>query len=98
MVVTVLTNDVLTFSPSGELLRTEHTVDAGNDGLAIRADGTKYVCSVRQGTVSRIRPGQTAEVIASGIPNAASMVHDPKRNRLVIPMNNWNAITFVDRD
>jgi len=30
--------------------------------------------------------------------NAASMVHEPKRNRLVIPMNNWNAITFVDLD
>ena len=48
--------------------------------------------------MSRIRPGQTAEVIASGMLNAASMVHEPKRNRLVIPMNNWNAITFVDLD
>jgi DNA-binding beta-propeller fold protein YncE len=96
VVVTVLSNDVLTFSPTGQLIRTEQAVDPGNDGLAIVADGTKYVCSVRHGTVSRIRPGQPAEIIASGIPSAASMVHDPKRNRLVIPMNNWNAITIVD--
>ena len=98
VVVTVLSNDVLTFSPTGQLIRTEQAVDPGNDGLAIVADGTKYVCSVRHGTVSRIRPGQPAEIIASGIPSAASMVHDPKRNRLVIPMNNWNAITIVDLD
>jgi DNA-binding beta-propeller fold protein YncE len=98
VVVTILSNDVLTFSPAGQLIRTEQAVDSGNDGLAIVADGTKYVCSVRHGTVSRIRPGQPAEIIASGIPSAASMVHDPKRNRLVIPMNNWNAITIVDLD
>ena len=98
VVVTVGSNDVLTFSPAGQLIRTEQTVDPGNDGLAILEDGTKYVSSVRQGTVSRIRPGQPAEVVASGIPSAASMVHDPKRNRLVIPMNNWNAVTFVDLD
>jgi hypothetical protein len=86
----------LTFSPAGKLLSTEQAVDAGNDGLAILPDGTKYVSSVRQGTVSRIRPGQKAELIASGIPSAASMTYDPKRNRLVIPMNDWNAITIVD--
>ena len=61
-----------------------------------RIYGTKYVSSVRQGTVSRIRPGQKAEIVASGIPSAASMTYDSKRNRLVIPMNDWNAITIVD--
>ncbi len=59
-------------------------------------DGTKYVSSVRQGTVARIRPGQKAETIAEGIPTAASMTYDSKRNRLVIPMNDWNAITIVE--
>ncbi len=98
VVVTVGSGDVLTFSPAGELIRTEQTVDSGNDGLAILDNGTKHVTSVRQGTVSRIRPCQSAEVVASDIPSAASMVHDPKRNRLVIPMNNWNAIMFVDLD
>jgi sugar lactone lactonase YvrE len=98
VVVNIGTNDVLTFSPSGQLANTEHAVDPGNDGLVILGDGTKYVSSVRQGTVSRIRPGQPAEIVASGIPSAASMAYDSKRNRLLIPMNNWNAITFVDLD
>lgn len=96
VVVNIGTNDVLTFSPDGKLLETEHAVDAGNDGLVILPDGTKYVSSVRQGTVSRIRPGQKAEIVASGIPTAASMAYDSKRNRLLIPMNDWNAIAIVD--
>jgi len=98
VVVNIGSSDVLTFSPAGQLVRTEQSTDAGNDGLAILPDGTKYVSSVRQGTVARIRPGRPAEVVASGIPSAASMTYDPKRNRLIIPMNDWNAITFVDLD
>jgi sugar lactone lactonase YvrE len=98
VVVNIGSKDVLTFSPSGALLETEQSIDGGNDGLAILPDGTKYVSSVRQGTVARIRPGQKAEFVASGIPSAASMTYDPKRNRLVIPMNDWNAITFVELD
>ena len=47
---------VLTFSPAGKLLKTEHAAQAGNDGLVIMRDGTKYVSSVRFGGVSRIRP------------------------------------------
>ena len=96
VVVNIGSNDVLTFSPDGKLLATEQAIDAGNDGLVIVPDGTKYVSSVRQGTVSRIRPGQKAEIMASGIPSAASMTYDSKRNRLVIPMNDWNAITIVE--
>ena len=96
VVVNIGTSDVLTFSPAGQLLTTEQSTDAGNDGIVVLPDGTKYVSSVRQGTVARIRPGQKAEQIASGIPSAASMTYDSKRNRLVIPMNDWNAITIVD--
>jgi sugar lactone lactonase YvrE len=96
VVVNIGSSDVLTFSPAGQLLTTEQSTDAGNDGIAVLSDGTKYVSSVRQGTVARIRPGQKAEVVATGIPSAASMTYDPKRNRLVIPMNDWNAITIVD--
>lgn len=96
VVVNIGTNDVLTFSTDGRLLGTEKSVDAGNDGIVVMPDGTKYVSSVRAGTVSRIRPGQAAELIASGIPSAASMTYDPKRNRLAIPMNDWNAITFLE--
>ena len=96
VVVNIGSNDVHTFTPDGTLVTTEQAVDPGNDGIVVTADGTKYVSSVRQGTVSRIRPGQKAEIVASGIPSAASMTYDSKRNRLVIPMNDWNAIAIVE--
>jgi sugar lactone lactonase YvrE len=96
VVINIGTSDILTFSPAGQLILTEQSTDPGNDGLAILPDGTKYVSSVRLGTVARIRPGQKPELIASGIPTPASMAYDSKRNRLVIPMNDWNAITFVE--
>ena len=95
VVINIGSADVLTFSPSGQLVSTEQSTDPRNDGLVILPDGTKYVSSVRQGTVARIRPGQKAELIASGIPSAASMTYDPKRNRLVIPMNDNNALAFI---
>ncbi len=98
VVVNIGDNAVMTFSPDGELLATEHAVDGGNDGLVILEDGTKYVSSVRAGTVSRIPPGGEAEIIAYGIPSAASMAYDSQRNRLLIPMNDWNAISLVELD
>lgn len=96
VVVNIGSADILTFSPTGELLRTEQSLDPGNDGLVVLDDGTKYVSSVRQGTVARIRPGRQAELVASGIPSAASMCYDATRDRLIIPMNNWFALAFVD--
>ena len=96
VVVNIGNNEVQTYSTDGKLLSTENAVDPGNDGIVVTADGTKYVSSVRQGTVSRIRPGQKAEIVASGIPSAASMAYDSKRNRLLIPMNDWNAIAIVE--
>jgi sugar lactone lactonase YvrE len=95
VVVNVGSPDVHTFSPAGTLLRTEQSLDAGNDGLVLMPDGTKYVSSVIQGTVARLRPGQAPELIASGIPSAASMCYDPQQNQLVIPMNSWFALAFV---
>jgi hypothetical protein len=86
---------VMTFSPAGKLLKTEHSAQAGSDGLVILPDGTKYVSSVVEGGVSRIRPGRPAELIATGIPNAASMCLDTGANQLVIPMNPNNAIALV---
>ncbi len=98
VVVNIEDNAVLTFNPNGELIRTEHAAEAGNDGLVIMEDGTKYVSSVRFGSVSRIRPGAAAEVIAVGIPSAASMCYDSVQNQLVIPMNNHNALAFIPLD
>ena len=86
---------VLTFSTRGQLLRTEQAAQPGNDGLVIMPDGTKYVSSVRQGGVSRIRAGRPAELIATGIPSAASMCYDSGANQLVIPMNPNNAVAVV---
>ena len=86
---------VLTFSPAGTLLKTEHAAQAWSDGLVIMPDGTKYVSSVRFGGVSRIRAGRPADLIARNIPNAASMCYDAGANQLVIPLNANNALAFV---
>jgi hypothetical protein len=86
---------VLTFSPAGELLRTEHAAQAGGDGLVIMPDGTKYVSSVSLGGVSRIRPDGSAALIARNIPSAASMCYDAGSNQLVIPMSPNNGLAFV---
>jgi hypothetical protein len=95
VVVNIGDDAVLTFSPAGRLLKTEHAVQAGSDGLVVMPDGTKYVSSVRFGGVSRIRPGQPAELIARNIPSAASMCYDAGANQLVIPMNLNNGLAFV---
>ena len=96
-IVVVNTGDaeVLTFSRAGQLVKTENAAQAGNDGLVIMRDGTKYVSSVLNGGVSRIRPGKAAELIARNIPSAASMCYDAGANQLVIPMNANNGLAFI---
>jgi len=98
VVVNTGNSDVLTFSRAGRLLKTETAGQAGSDGLVIMPDGTKYVSSVLNGGVSRIRPGTPAELIARNVPNAASMCYDAGANQLVIPMNANNALAFVRLD
>ena len=95
VVVNVGSADVLTFSPDGELLATEETLDPVNDGLVILPDGTKYVSSVGNGTIARIRLGEAPELVASGIPSAASICYDSRRNRIIAPMNSGNALAIV---
>ena len=95
VVVNIGNNEVLTFGQDGKLLKTENAVQAGNDGLVIMKDGTKYVSSVTLGGVSRIRPGRPAELIAQNISNPASMCYDAGANQLVIPMNANNAMAFI---
>ena len=95
VVVNIGNTEVLTFSRDGKLVKTENAAQAGNDGLVIMPDGTKYVSSVVNGGVSRIRPGQPAELIARNIPSAASMCYDAGANQLVIPMNANNALAFI---
>jgi len=95
VVINIGNDEVLTFSPDGKLAKTEHAVQAGNDGLVIMKDGTKYVSSVVNGGVSRIRPNKPAELIAQNIPNPASMCYDEGANQLVIPMNANNGLAFI---
>jgi len=94
-VVNVNDAAVITFSPKGDVIKTEYAAEGGNDGVVVTADGTKYVSRVRYGSVSRIRPGQDAEIIASGIPSAASMCYDSVQNQLVIPLNGNFALAFI---
>jgi hypothetical protein len=98
VVVNVGSAEVLTFSPDGRLVKTETAAQPGSDGLVIMPDGTKYVSSVTQGGVSRIRPGAPAELIARNIPSAASMCYDAGAHQLVIPMNPNNGLAFVPLD
>ena len=98
VVVNVANDEVLTFSPAGQLVRTERAVQAGNDGLVIMPDGTKYMSSVLNGGISRIRAGTPAELIARNIPNAASMCYDAGASQLVVPMNANNGLAFVRLD
>lgn len=95
VVVNTGNDAVLTFSPLGHLLKTEHAAMPGSDGLVVLPDGTKYVSSVLHGGVSKIMPGKAAELIATGIPSAASMCFDPAERQLVIPMNTNNAVALV---
>ena len=98
VVVNVGDNAVITYDQAGTVTQTERSIEGGNDGVVITADGTKYVSSVRFGSVSRIRPGQEAELVATGIPSAASMCYDSTQNQLVIPLNGNYALAFVQID
>lgn len=95
VVVNVDDNSVITYDLGGDVIKTEHSIEGGNDGIVILNDGTKYVSSVRFGSVSKIEPGQNAELIASGIPSAASMCYDSVQNQLVIPLNGNYALAFI---
>ncbi len=95
VVVNIGNNAVITYDPLGNVVLTEYAAEAGNDGVVVTEDGTKYVSSVRFGSVSRIRPGEEAEIIAVGIPSPASMCYDSVQKQLVIPMNPNNALAFI---
>jgi hypothetical protein len=90
--------NVLTFSPDGELLKTEQAVQSRGDGIEIMEDGTKYISSVFEGGVSRIDADGSVELIAENIPSAASMCYDSDANQLVIPMTSQNTLAFIPLD
>tara|TARA_B100000945_G_scaffold71775_1_gene54775 strand:+ start:179 stop:1099 length:921 start_codon:yes stop_codon:yes gene_type:complete len=86
---------VITYSPAGEVVKQEAAIEGGNDGVVVTGNGTKYVSSVRFGSVSRIDNSGNAQIIARGIPSAASMCYDSTQNQLVIPMNPNNSLAFI---
>ena len=86
---------VITYDPSGEVVKQESAIEGGNDGVVVLENGTKYVSSVRFGSVSRIDSSGNAQLIARGIPSAASMCYDSRQNQLVIPMNPHYAMAFI---
>jgi sugar lactone lactonase YvrE len=95
VVVNIGSEDVITFNKEGKAILTEKAAQSGNDGIVVMKDGTKYVSSVVNGGVSRMRPNRPAELIARNIPNPASMCYDSGANQLVIPMNANNALAFI---
>lgn len=95
VVVNMGSKAVVTYNPDGEIVRTEYAAESGSDGIVVLPDGTKYVSSVRYGSVSKLVEGEETTVIAAGIPSAASMCYDSTQHQLVIPMNPNNALAFI---
>ena len=95
VVVNIGSTAVITYNEAGDIIRMENSAESGSDGVVVLPDGTKYVSSVRYGSVSKLVAGEDTEVIATGIPNAASMCYDSIQHQLVIPMNPNNALAFI---
>ena len=86
-----------------------HHVQPGRPGRADRASGreaatTASSCSPTARSTSAAcasaacrgsAAAKPAEVIATGIPSAASMCYDSKQNQLVIPLNPNNGLAFI---
>ena len=96
VVVNIGSTAVITYNEAGDIIRMENSAESGSDGVVVLPDGTKYVSSVRYGSVSKLVVGEDPEVIATGIPNAASMCYDSIQHQLVIPMNPNNALAFIE--
>lgn len=104
VVVNNRNDELLTFSPEGVLLMTEDAgatgvattvFAAGNYGIVAAADGARYVSSSVTGTITRIRPGQPAEVVASGVQGALSMCLDPVEEKLFVTLGGGNALAII---
>ena len=93
VVVNIGNRDVITYSPSGKLVRVEQSGEKGSDGIVIMDDGTKHVCSVRHG---RLASAQARKRRSSPTEfQRASMCYDSIQHQLVIPMNPNNGLAFL---
>lgn len=97
-IVTVLlaNTNVLTYSPDGKLVKTEDGLEGLADGLVILKDGTKITTSLRANHLAKIPPGGKAELLVDNVFTPASIGYDAKRNRIIVPENQQNAITMID--
>lgn len=86
-----------TFSAADGSLISEVTLpEAGNDGIIVLPDA-KIVSSVTTGKIFEVANDGTITTLAEGIPSAASIEYDSRRDRVVIPQLQANTLTFVDR-
>jgi sugar lactone lactonase YvrE len=95
VVVNMGNPEVITFATDGAVVRTQHAVQAGSDGIVIMPDGVKFVSSVIHGGISMIPLNGPPQLIAQNIPSAASMCYDSGANQLVVPLNANNGLAFI---
>jgi len=97
IVVVLLANtEILTYTPDGQVAKTENGLESLADGLVILEDGTKITTSLRANHLAKIPPGGKAELLVDQVFTPASIGYDAKRNRVIVPENQQNAITMVD--
>jgi hypothetical protein len=94
VVVNLTDTEVNTYDRDGALLGTRQAAEGRNDGLVIMPDGTMFITSVGFGSLHKLAPDGSTEVLAVGIPSAASMCYDEGGNQLVIPMNANDALAY----
>jgi hypothetical protein len=94
--VGLATRDIVTRSPSGSIVSVLHNPGLGNDGLFVLKDGGRLTSSVADGTLAHVRPDDSVHVVATGLPGAASITYDVKRQLVIIPQLRENAVRFFD--
>lgn len=72
------------------------TLTAGTlDGIAETTDGTLLVSSWEAGSVFAVTPDDQISVVARDLPSPADIGYDAKRNRLLVPLFNADAVVIV---
>lgn len=94
--VGLATRDIVTRTPRGDVVSVLHNPGIGNDGLVVLKDGGRLTSSVADGTLAHVHPDDTTQIIATGMPSAASIAYDAKRQRVIVPQLRENAVRFLD--
>lgn len=94
--VGLATRDIVTRSPGGAVVSVLHNSGIGNDGVVALKDGGRLTSSVTDGTLAHVRADDSMQIIATGMPGAASITYDAKRQRVIVPELRENAVRFFD--